>query len=75
MHSHLTHSETPRTVVATDPKQNDMHPGRGVITLPTHDAIAHRAYAIYVTSGCKQGQCKQNWHQAELELRRDDHRP
>ncbi|MGD0463905.1 MAG: DUF2934 domain-containing protein [Tepidisphaeraceae bacterium] len=52
-----------------------MHPGRGVITLPTHDAIAHRAYAIYVTSGCKQGQCKQNWHQAELELRRDDHRP
>jgi hypothetical protein len=49
-----------------------MHPGRGVITIPTHDDIAKRAYDIYVERGRKQGQCEQNWHQAELELRTDD---
>jgi hypothetical protein len=35
---------------------------------PTHDAIAHRAYDIYVKAGSKQGYCKQNWQQAEKEL-------
>jgi hypothetical protein len=51
-----------------------MHPGRGVIVMPAHDVIARRAYYIYVKSGCKQGQCKQNWHQAETELQAADHR-
>jgi len=32
---------------------------------PTHDAIAGRAYDLYVKGGSKQGQCKQNWQQAE----------
>ena len=32
---------------------------------PTHDEIASRAYDLYVMSGCRQGQCKQNWRQAE----------
>ena len=74
MHAHLTHSQTPRDV-AVEPTHNDMHPGRGVIAMPTHDDIANRAYDIYLKSGRKQGQCEQNWHQAELELRTDDHRP
>jgi hypothetical protein len=52
-----------------------MHPGRGVIAMPTHDDIAARAYGIYLKSGCKQGQCQRNWHQAELELRAEDHQP
>jgi hypothetical protein len=43
MHAHLTHSEAPRTVAAVDPRQNDMHPGRGVIVMPAHDVIARRA--------------------------------
>ena len=74
MHAHLTHSQAPRAV-AVEPTHDDMHPGRGVITIPTHDDIAKRAYDIYVERGRKQGQCEQNWHQAELELRMDDHRP
>ena len=35
---------------------------------PTHDDIARRAYDIYVKTGWKQGQCKQNWQQAEQSL-------
>ena len=35
---------------------------------PTHDDIAQRAYDIYVKAGRKQGQCKQNWQQAEQSL-------
>ena len=35
----------------------------------SHDDIAHRAYAIYMSNGCPPGQCEQNWLQAETELR------
>ena len=35
---------------------------------PTHDAIARRAYEIYVEKGLKQGHCMQNWQQAERDL-------
>ena len=67
MHSHLTHSQVPRAV-AIESTNDDMHHGRGVIEMPTHDDISKRAYEIYVLSGCKEGQCRQNWHQAESEL-------
>lgn len=73
MHSHLTYSQGPR-VAAIEPRHDDMHRGRGVIDMPTHDEIANRAYALYVKSGRKEGECNQNWHQAELELRTSDHR-
>jgi hypothetical protein len=43
-------------------------------TKPTHDAVALRAYDIYVKTGRKQGQCKQNWQQAETELQTAGHR-
>jgi hypothetical protein len=33
-----------------------------------HDAIAKRAYEIYVESGRLQGQCEQNWQQAQQDL-------
>ena len=67
MHSHLTHSLVPRAI-AIEPEHGDMHPGRGVIAEPTHDQIAERAYSIYVKTGCEQGCCNKNWHQAEMEL-------
>jgi hypothetical protein len=35
----------------------------------SHDAIAKRAYEIWVRKGRPAGQCKQNWKQAEAELR------
>ena len=37
---------------------------------PSHDEIARRAYDIYLKTGSKQGRCKQNWLQAENELRK-----
>ena len=73
MHSHLTHSQIPRSV-AIEPTHDDLLPGCGVIAMPTHAEIARRAYDIYVKTGCEQGRCKQNWHQAETELRSADHR-
>ena len=36
--------------------------------LPTHDAIAARAYEIYVNSGRQEGRCEENWLRAEHEL-------
>jgi hypothetical protein len=37
-------------------------------TKPTIDDIAKRAYEIYLEKGCQQGQCEENWKQAEQEL-------
>ena len=35
---------------------------------PTTEEIAKRAYEIYLEKGCQQGQCEENWKQAEQEL-------
>ena len=37
-------------------------------TKPTTEEIAKRAYEIYLEKGCQQGQCEENWKQAEQEL-------
>jgi hypothetical protein len=37
---------------------------------PAHEQIARRAYEIYINKGSQKGQCQQNWHQAERELRK-----
>jgi hypothetical protein len=73
MHTHLTHLQGPRSG-AIEPTHNDMHPGRGVIDMPTRDEIAGRAYDLYLKSGREDGQSDRNWHRAELELRTADHR-
>ena len=43
--------------------------GEGHPYSPTHEQIAYQAYDIYVKTGRKSGQCKQNWQQAEEALR------
>jgi len=40
-----------------------------VTPAPTSSDIAKRAHEIYIQKGSKQGECKANWQQAELELR------
>jgi len=35
---------------------------------PSHEDIARRAFDIYVKKGRLQGQCRQNWREAEQEL-------
>jgi hypothetical protein len=74
MSKYTTQSEATRTLAAQQ-THTDLHPGHGVITMPTHNDIAKRAYDIYVKTGCKQGQCTKNWQQAEHELRASDRRP
>jgi Protein of unknown function (DUF2934) len=68
MNKYTTRSEATQSLAAGQ-THDDLQRGRGVIAVPTHNDIAHRAYDIYVKNGWKQGQCKQNWHQAEKELR------
>jgi hypothetical protein len=67
MKTYMTQSEANRELAAGQ-THDDLHPGRGILTMPTHEDIAKRAYDIYVKGGHKEGQCKQNWHQAEHEL-------
>ena len=59
MNKYTTQSEATRNLAAQQ-THSDLHPGHGVIAAPTHDDIAKRAYDIYVKTGRKQGQCKQN---------------
>ena len=74
MNKYTTQSEATRDLSAQQ-THGELHPGHGVIIEPTHDEIAKRAYDIYVKTGRKQGQCKQNWHLAEHDLRTGDRRP
>jgi hypothetical protein len=68
MDKYTTQSKATQTLAAQQ-THGDMRPGHGVIAVPTHDDIAMRAYDIYVKSGRKDGHCKQNWQQAEHDLR------
>ena len=72
MHSSRHHSQAP-LVQTPEQTHNDTRAGCCVTTKPTHDAIANRAYDLYVRTGSKQGRCKQNWQQAETELQAADH--
>lgn len=40
-------------------------------TSPSQDAIAMRAYEIYVNNGRPAGRCKEHWEQAERELQEE----
>jgi hypothetical protein len=72
MHRHGTHWQDVRDRAA-EQTHDDMHSGRGVIAMATHEEISQRAYDIYVKTGCKHGHCKQNWQQAEDELKAASH--
>ena len=53
------------------PKPATPAAGPATPAAPTHDAIARRAYEIYIKKGRQQGQCKQNWRQAEQDLQHE----
>jgi hypothetical protein len=38
---------------------------------PTHEQIARRAHEIWIKSGCKHGQDRQNWLDAEAQLKKE----
>ena len=54
--------------VATRDAEADAQPA---YPAPPHDEIERRAYEIYIESGCKSGHCRENWEQAERELRQN----
>jgi hypothetical protein len=74
MHNYMTQSKA-NEILAAGQTHSDLHPGRGVIAMPTHEQIAARAYDIYLKSGSVNGQCKKNWLQAEHELEMAAHQP
>lgn len=56
-------------------KQSSSHPTATIeqpvtVHVASHEEIAERAYRIYSNKGRAKGQCQQNWHQAESELRK-----
>jgi DUF2934 family protein len=67
MSHHRNHLQTSH-VSAGEPAHGGAHAGCCATAKPNHDAIAHRAYEIYVKDGCQKGHCEQNWLQAEKEL-------
>jgi hypothetical protein len=54
--------------LATPQSRSVVQRGAAAAAGPTHDAIASRAYDLYVQTGQQQGQCQQNWKQAEQAL-------
>ena len=66
----MSHSKGTHTF-ATQKTVNAPHTVLAVASMPTHDDIAKRAYDIYIRTGSRQGQCKQNWQQAEQDLRNE----
>ena len=51
------------------PRSHDaLFPTSASITMPAHDDIAKRAYEIYLDKDRQEGQCEQNWLQAEKDL-------
>jgi hypothetical protein len=67
MYGHRDHSHSTAALPTTQSHKEEHSACCGSAT-PSHDAIAHRAYDIYVKAGSKPGHCKQNWQQAETEL-------
>ena len=62
-----------RTADFTDPQMDAAaESGSASSQVPSHEDIARRAYDIYVKKGRPQGQCKQNWWEAERELNMQD---
>ena len=58
-----------RQVRAAQQMRNASHPEPVVAALLTHEGIARHAHEIYVEKGCRPGQSKQDWLQAEQELK------
>ncbi|NQV86228.1 MAG: DUF2934 domain-containing protein [Woeseiaceae bacterium] len=50
-------------------KRSDNQSGPATLAAVSHDDIARLAYDIFDKNGRQQGQCQQNWQQAEQELK------
>ncbi len=58
-----------KQVHAAQQMRNVSHPEPVVAAMLTHEDIARHAHEIYVEKGLRQGQSKQDWLQAEQELK------
>ena len=58
----------PNATQRTQRSHDALFPTSASITMPAHDDIAKRAYEVYLDKGRQQGQCEQNWLQAEKDL-------
>jgi hypothetical protein len=58
-----------KQVHAAQQMRNASHPEPVVAAMLRHEDIARHAHEIYVEKGCRQDQSKQDWLQAEQELK------
>jgi hypothetical protein len=60
-----------RRIVIPSPERSSVPDRRDARVLPSFDAIAARAYALYVARGAADGHDVDDWLQAERELAAD----
>ena len=61
-----------RTAETTAPQtQGASQTGSAAPQAPSHNDIARRAFDIYVKKGRQQGQCRQDWQQAEQDMTKE----
>ena len=58
-----------KQVRAAQQMRSASHPEPAVAAMLTHEGIARHAHEIYIEKGCRQGHSKQDWLQAEQELK------
>jgi len=68
MNKYSNHSKS-KQILAAKQILDAPHSGPVIAAMLMHEDIAKRAYEIYVETGRRQGQSRQNWLQAERELK------
>jgi len=68
MHHHNRTESESGHIPSAGKTHDEGYPG-GTATAPTHEEIALRAYDIYSRNGRNEGHSRQDWEQAEHELR------
>ena len=58
-------------VVRMRDQEKAVLPGLMPVHAPTRDAVARRAYGIYVANGRRSGRAREDWLRAERELQRE----
>jgi hypothetical protein len=67
----MSRANTKSAATVANPAAMQCTPAKAQIAGPTCEAIAERAYQIYVTNGSKSGTSDENWLQAERELKEE----
>ena len=68
---HTKSEVTPLRPASTPSAQAASKPNAARAKGPTHDQIAQKAHEIWLKNGCQHGQDRQNWLEAEAQLKKE----